>query len=77
MDKTIAVESNLLRVGRYLECNGYDIVDLDNINRADMVVISGGSKDFLGHQDSMTARPVIDATGLSVHDVLLRVKSYH
>lgn len=76
MYQTIAVEESLLRVGRYLEVNGYNVVGLEDINQADMLVISDESRYFSGRKNPNINIPFIDASGLSVHDVLIRVKSY-
>lgn len=78
MDKTVAVEAGLQNVSKYLQNEGFNVVKLDKkgLSHADMVVLTGGDKDFLGMEDVKTLRPVIDATGLSPEEVLKQINNY-
>lgn len=80
MNRTIAVESNLTPVAKYLAEKGYKVDEIDlgkeytkNVNKYDAIVITGMNKDFLGVQDTVSKIPVIEAKGLTAEQVYTRL----
>lgn len=80
MVKKIAVQKGLTPVQEYLEAQGYAVetVEFDAFTKAqnedyDAIVLTGMSKDFLGMQDTATAAPVIDATGMTPEEVFEQI----
>lgn len=77
MAKRIAVEDGLASVGRYLEKNGYDVVQMNVDGPAgnyDAYVISGGDVNVMGMQDVTTDVPVINARGMTPEEVYEQVE---
>lgn len=76
MSKSIAVERNLTPVAQYLSEKGYKVEEVDfgseynrSIDKYDALVVTGMTKDFLGIEDIVSKKPVIDAKGLSAEEV--------
>jgi len=74
MEKIIAVEEGLTPIKRYLEKNGYHVVDLQSGRKAAAMVISGGDENMLGIQTMARDVPVIDARGMRPEDVLQTIE---
>jgi DNA-binding response OmpR family regulator len=81
MVRKVAVERNLRNVKEYFESQGYKVdifedTELEDIKTRDnyeAIILSGGNKDLCGMQDTLTAIPVIDATGMTPEELLNRV----
>jgi len=74
--KTVAVDRSLTPVRSLLQQQGYSVVDVDNIQQADCVVVSGGADTMLGIETTRAKAPVINAEGRSAQDILAEVKRY-
>ncbi len=72
MQGIIAVEKNLSRIVDALETEGYDVVNLDNVDMdsVDAIVLSGADINLMNMQDAVTNVPVINAAGKSIEEVL-------
>ncbi|MTI59186.1 MAG: YkuS family protein [Firmicutes bacterium] len=67
MKERIAVEDKLSEVSQELKTFGYEVVDLDNTNLADVnaVVISGMDKNTMDMSTIQTNAPIINALGMT------------
>ncbi|KGG80790.1 YkuS family protein [Caloranaerobacter azorensis] len=78
MKKKIAVEDGLKNMRDFLSSRGYDVENLsntkNNLDSYDAVIVSGQDSNFMGMYDSVTKKPVIDATGKSPQDVYDQLK---
>lgn len=77
----IAVQRGLTPVQEYLTESGYEVevVDFDAFSKAqnedyDAIVLTGMSKNFLGMEDTATAAPVIDATGMTPEEICEQIE---
>lgn len=74
IQRRIAVSPDLAPVRQALADAGYRVVDMDNVQTADAVVVSGGSDNLMGMQDIKTKAPVIDGDGRTANEVLEEIK---
>lgn len=78
MKKKIAVEDGLKNMRDFLSSRGYDVERLskgkNSLDNYDTIVVSGQDNNFIGIHDSITKKPVIDATGKSPQDVYNQLK---
>jgi glutamine amidotransferase PdxT len=74
----IGVEGSLTDVREALQERGYDIVDLKSENDAkgcDCCVVTGQDSNVMGVSNTVTAGPVIEASGLSAEEICQQVES--
>ena len=78
MKKKVAVEDGLKNMRDFLSSKGYDVESLskgkNNLDNYDAIIVSGQDINFMGIHDSLTKKPVIDATGKSPQDVYNQLK---
>ncbi|QTL96855.1 hypothetical protein GM661_02125 [Iocasia frigidifontis] len=67
MKERIAIEDKLSEVSQELKTFGYEVVDLDNTNLADVnaVVISGMDKNTMDMSTIQTNAPIINGRGMT------------
>lgn len=73
----IAIEESLSDVKSALEEKGHDVVDLREANDAKNVeyaVITGGDRNVMGMQDTITQGTVIDASGMTADQICEEVE---
>lgn len=68
---SVAVEDDLSNVSQELERRGYEVMDLeeDNLEKVDVIVISGEDKNVMNMSDIKNEASVINADGLSAVEV--------
>ncbi|MEW6173003.1 MAG: YkuS family protein [Bacillota bacterium] len=70
----IAVDENLSNVRSLLHQEGFDVVRLGDSSGVSAVVTSGMQENLLGIQEITEKAPVIDARGMTPHEVLATLK---
>lgn len=72
----IAIEDNLSPYQRVLEQAGFQVTALDDhtVGIAQAIVVQGTDNNFLGIDDPKTLAPVINADGMTPHQVLQAVQ---
>lgn len=76
MSKKVAIESDLQNVKDLFTKEGYIVDEIDE-NQAEKIsgkdyeaiIVSGGSINFLGNENTSTSSPVINAEGLSPQEI--------
>lgn len=77
MPKRIVVEEGLEPVQRYLQDQGYEVVNLNRQTpdgRYDCYVITGTDENVMGMQDLTVDVPVVDARGMTPEEVYRHVQ---
>jgi hypothetical protein len=75
MKGTVAITSGLSDVSQMLKEEGYEVVTVKNdLDKADVVVVSGMDDDFLGMQDILTPVSVVTASGKSAVEIVDEVR---
>ncbi len=83
MSRKIAIEPNLTPVKDYLLDRGFQVEDIRygaeserfNPDEYGAIIITGQDKNFMGMRDTRTKAPVIDASGLTPHDVYSKLQN--
>ncbi|MDD4599728.1 MAG: YkuS family protein [Negativicutes bacterium] len=77
MQGLIAIEKNLKNLFEVLETEGYEVVPLESadMDTVDAVVVSGAYSNLMNMQDTVTAVPVINASGKTANDILEELDS--
>ncbi|MPL58691.1 hypothetical protein SDC9_04233 [bioreactor metagenome] len=77
MQGLIAIEKNLKNLFEVLETEGYEVVPLESadMDTVDAVVVSGADSNLMNMQDTVTAVPVINASGKTANDILEELDS--
>jgi hypothetical protein len=81
MERKVAIERNLRNVKDYFESQGYkvdifedtELEDIKTGNKYEAIILSGGNKNLMGMQDTLTSIPVVDASGMTPEEILNRV----
>lgn len=81
--KKVAVEKGLGDVEQYLSNQGYDVQGFEMnstenssfYDQFDAVVITGGSVNVMGYEDTMTKVPQIIADGLTAEEIKREIDS--
>jgi len=74
MDKKIALEEGLSDIKEILQENGYQVLDMNGVNEASAVIITGMDENAMNMQDITTEVPVINAEGKSAEEILMDLK---
>lgn len=75
--KKVGIEKGLGNVAEYLSKQGYNVQELsgsieDNLSKLDnldVIVTSGLNTDMMGHSNTHTKTPVVNANGLTPEEV--------
>lgn len=81
--KKVAVEKGLKDLEQYLSNEGYSVEEFEMnsvenssyYDQFDAVVITGGSVNVMGYEDTMTRTPQIIADGLTAEEIKSQIDS--
>jgi galactitol-specific phosphotransferase system IIB component len=81
--KKVAVEKGLKDLEQYLSKEGYSVKEFEMnstenssfYDQFDAVVITGGSVNVMGYEDTMTKTPQIIADGLTAEEIKSQIDS--
>lgn len=81
--KKVAVEKGLKDLEQYLSNEGYSVKEFEMnsvenssfYDQFDAVVITGGSVNVMGYEDTMTKAPQIIADGLTAEEIKSQIDS--
>ncbi|MBC7106523.1 MAG: YkuS family protein [Firmicutes bacterium] len=72
----VAVEDDLAGIRERLRQEGFQVVGMDQVGVAEVVVTSGLDRNVMGHHDIVTRGRVVEARGKTVDEVVREVAGF-